>query len=110
MIGTSLLRALQRADLPAVGVDMRDPADLTTWRIQYRRALTDAEEDQVAAVLASFDAAAAADQEVGDAFEATLDQAPLLHALLLWTAQRLGVSPGEARSELLTIYRRIVTP
>lgn len=101
-IAALLDRALRNASIPIVGVSVPNPADRSTWRVEFDRSATDDQRRQAAGIIVNLaiddDArklASIADR-LGD---------PMIRTFILWVAQLHNLTADEATAQVLAIYR-----
>ena len=96
---------LRAGGAPIVGVSIGHPDDRDTWTIQFAEGAT---EDQQAAAHAALDAlpvtAAVLD---ADALRRVFDSDKRFRALVAWVAQKVNMTPAQARAEIVAIYRSL---
>jgi hypothetical protein len=103
MLAEYLESHLRAAGLPVLGVTVGRPDDRSTWIAQLRADATPTQRSDAAALLASVtvDQTAISDAEA----MARLDENKVFRALVIWLAGRFGITPLQARNQILTIYR-----
>jgi hypothetical protein len=101
-IATALDQAIKAAGIPICGVSIpsTDPA---SWVVHFLPAATSVQRTQAQTIIAGFNpttTTAAVD-------EAAVDSDKRMKAIVLWCAQRFGITPAQAKSQILTIYRSL---
>jgi hypothetical protein len=96
---------LRAANIPIVGVSVKDPDDRSTWRVQFDPAATDIQKQNAATLIAgvAVDAATLADADLMQWF---LSDRKFV-ALVRWICQKLSIAPAQAKSEIIAIYKAL---
>ena len=102
-----LLDRLRAAGIGTIGISMRDPADRTTWTLQYPPKTSEADRQRGATFLETYDVLAEARAFVTAEATRQLTDERVLHAVVIWVAQRLDMPLGMARAEILAIVRTL---
>lgn len=98
-------RAIRAAGIPCAGVVIGNDADRATWRVVFAEGVTPAQRTQAASILASVDVTPAT---LADAdLQARLSGDKLFRATVIWMAQKVGVTPQQARTEIVAIYKQL---
>lgn len=98
-----VLDRLKAAGYPAVNVVLPSIGERRTWRVQLAAGSSPEQQTAADAFVASLstDAAALLDADADKDF----DGSKIVKAVALWAAQRFGVSPAAARSQIVSIYK-----
>lgn len=104
MLATLLDQALRTAGIPIVGVSIGQNSDRATWVVQFAPEATAAHRTDAAALVASVDVAPA--KQAAAQLEAQL-QWKVLRAIVVWLAQRFGITPQQAKDEIVAIYKTL---
>lgn len=102
----ALTQALRAAGVPVAGVDVGDPGDRSTWAAQLDKSATPADAQNAATVIATFDLAGFPARQADADAMGLIDQ-KVFKALVRWCAQKFSLTPAQARSEILAIYRAL---
>lgn len=106
-IATGLDRALKRAEIPIIGVTIRNPADRATWSIDYAPEATPDQQAAAAAILADYNP----DTDTEFLDEKTLER--LSHddtrVFVLLLAELTGRTPDFLRDRMVAISRSLNT-
>jgi hypothetical protein len=95
---------LRAAGIPIVGVKVLAGPDRTGWIVEYLPAATPAQKATAANLLASLtvDAPTLLDADA----KADLDS-KVLKAIVVWCAGKFGITPNQAKQELIAIYKAL---
>lgn len=99
-VAAALDQALKAAGIPISGVSLPSP-DPATWIVHFLPAATSAQQAQAQSVIASFNPTTA----IVPVKECGFETDKMWRALILWLAQRFSITPAQAKTQLLTIYR-----
>lgn len=104
-IATYLDQTLRAAGIPIVGVSVRDPLDRATWIVTFQPQATDEQRAQAAQIVAGqvITPATLSDADASEQMNAN----KVIRAIVIWAAQRFGITPNQARQEILAIYRNL---
>ena len=105
-LAAQVTRVLQAAGIPIVGVSIGREEDRSSWRINYAPGATAQHRADGAALLTNFDPTSTAFRDVDlDAEARAVADAKPFKAMVIWCAQRFGITVAQARSELIGIYK-----
>ena len=105
-LAAKVTRALERQNLPIVGVSIGRADDRSTWRVDYASSATDAQKTAGAALVATYDEATDAEATDEEA-NSGIDGNKLLKAIVVWAAQRFGITPAQARTQIIAVYKQL---
>jgi hypothetical protein len=102
-IATYLDTQLRAAGIPIIGVSVASLTDRSKWSVLYAPGASDAQQAQANTLLQTITIDPATLQLADD--EVRFDGDKIVKALVVWCAQRFGITVAQARTQLLTIYR-----
>src|SRR5258706_13639297 len=106
MLAAQLTRALERAGIPVYGVRIVVTNDRATWQVDYKPAATPAQIVTAESLKATFDPAndpAFLDEQA----DLAIDGQKVLKAVVLWCAGKFGLTPAQAKGQIVAIYRAL---
>lgn len=101
-VAAYLDQQLRAAGIPIVGVKVLAGPDRTGWIVEYLPAATPAQKATAANLLASV---AVDGPTLVDADAKVELDSKVLKALVIWLAGKFGITPLQAKQELIAIYK-----
>lgn len=96
---------LRAAGIPIIGVSLTSIDDRAGWRVLYAPEATDDHRAQAETLLQTITVDAATLTSADEELRFQSDK--VIRALVIWCAQRFGITVVQARQQLIAIYRSL---